>query len=152
MRDTRICRGRPMEVAGNNVFSLEGYPFVETTWLRTSAEKMMNCRLEEVTLQSECPNCTISSPLGDVPGSARGSFQHNLVTLVWDDTWKETKAYQIRIIERGTGVRYSGNNSTTFRVRDPLKQLDSYTVQKTYPSVHWPKSLPLSELWKGWTR
>jgi hypothetical protein len=135
----------------NNVL-LEGYPFVETTWLRTSAEKMMNCRLEEVTLQSECPNCTISSPLGDVPGSARGSFQHNLVTLVWDDTWKETKAYQIRIIERGTGVRYSGNNSTTFRVRDPLKQLDSYTVQKTYPSVHWPKSLPLSELWKGWTR
>ncbi|EFX85486.1 hypothetical protein DAPPUDRAFT_237978 [Daphnia pulex] len=100
MRDTRICRGRPMEVAGNNVFSLEGYPFVETTWLRTSAEKMMNCRLEEVTLQSECPNCTISSPLGDVPGSARGSFQHNLVTLVWDDTWKETKACQIRIIER----------------------------------------------------
>jgi hypothetical protein len=113
-----------MEVAGNNVFSLEGYPFVETTWLRTSAEKMMNCRLEEVTLQSECPNCTISSPLGDVPGSARGSFQHNLVTLVWDDTWKETKVCQIRIIERGTGVRYSENNSTTFRVRDPLKQLD----------------------------
>jgi hypothetical protein len=55
-----------MEVAGNNVFSLEGYPFVETTWLRTTVEKTTNCRLEEVTLQSECPNCTISSPLGDI--------------------------------------------------------------------------------------
>jgi hypothetical protein len=113
-----------MEVAGNNVFSLEGYPFVETTWLRTTVEKTTNCRLEEVTLQSECPNCTISSPLGDVPGAAAGSFHHNLVTLVWDDTWKETQPCQLRVVEQGNGVRFSETNSTSFRVRDPHKQLD----------------------------
>ncbi|KZS05528.1 Uncharacterized protein APZ42_031262 [Daphnia magna] len=54
-------------------------------------EKMTNCRLEEVTLQSEGPNCTISSPLGDIPGAINGSFKHNLVILVWDDSWKEVK-------------------------------------------------------------
>ena len=113
-----------MEVAGNNVFSLEGYPFVETTWLSTTVEKTSNCRLEEVTLQSECPNCTISSPLGDVPGAAAGSFHHNLVTLVWDDTWKETKPCQLRIVEQGKGVRFTEANATSFRVRDPHKQLD----------------------------
>jgi hypothetical protein len=31
MRDTRFCRGKPKEVADNNVFSLEGYPFVENS-------------------------------------------------------------------------------------------------------------------------
>lgn len=124
MRDTRACRSKPMEIAGNNVFSLEGYPFVETTWLRTTVEKTTNCRLEEVTLQSECPNCTISSPLGDIPGAAAGSFHHNLVTLVWDDTWKETQPCQLRIVEQGNGVRFSEDNSTSFRVRDPHKQLD----------------------------
>ncbi len=83
----------------------------------------IRCHHEEVTLQSECPNCILNSPLGNVPGSARGSFQHNLVTLVWDDTWKETKPYQLRVLERGTRVRYTENNFTTFAVRDPLKQL-----------------------------
>ncbi|KAK4027277.1 hypothetical protein OUZ56_016288 [Daphnia magna] len=75
MRDTRQCRGP-------NSFALEGHPFVETSWLRTATEKMTNCRLEEVTFQSKCPNCTISSPLGDIPGAINGSFKHNLMTLV----------------------------------------------------------------------
>ena len=124
MRDTRICRGRPMEVAGNNIFSLGDYPYVEATWLRTATETFMNCRLEEVTLQSECANCTISSPLGDIPGAAKGSFHHNLVTLVWEDTWKETLPCQARLVEAGEGQLYKGDNSTTLRVRDPNKQLD----------------------------
>ena len=124
MRDTRICRGRPMEVAGNNIFSLGDYPYVESTWLRTATETFMNCRLEEVTLQSECVNCTISSPLGDIPGAAKGSFHHNLVTLVWEDTWKETLPCQARLVEAGEGQLYKGDNSTTLRVRDPHKQLD----------------------------
>ncbi|EFX77924.1 hypothetical protein DAPPUDRAFT_105533 [Daphnia pulex] len=82
-------------------------------------------RLEEVTLQSECPNCILSSPFGNVPGWARGSFQHNLVTLVWDDTWKETKPCQLRVLERGTGVRYTENNFTT---------TSNYQVSKTEES------------------
>nr|CAH0100120.1 unnamed protein product [Daphnia galeata] len=124
MRDTRICRGRPMEVAGNNIFSLGDYPYVEATWLRTATETFMNCRLEEVTLQSECANCTISSPLGDIQGSAKGSFHHNLVTLVREDTWKETLTCQERLVEAGEGRLYKGDNSTTLRVRDPSKQLN----------------------------
>ncbi|KAI9550516.1 hypothetical protein GHT06_005392 [Daphnia sinensis] len=95
MRDSRQCRGKAMDITGPNSFSLEGHPFVETSWLRTATEKMTNCRLEEVTLQSECPNCTISSPLGDIPGAING-----------------------------LGVKYSTENDTTFRIRDPTKQLD----------------------------
>ncbi|KAK4006547.1 hypothetical protein OUZ56_011702 [Daphnia magna] len=69
MRDSRQCRGKAMDITGPNSFALDGHPFVETSWLRTATEKMTNCRLEEVTLQSECPNCAISSPLGDIPGA-----------------------------------------------------------------------------------
>ncbi|KAI9550572.1 hypothetical protein GHT06_004452 [Daphnia sinensis] len=106
MRDSRQCRGKAMDITGPNSFSLEGHPFVETSWLRTATEKMTNCRLEEVTLQSECPNCTISSPLGDIPGAINGSFQHNLVTLVWNDSWKEAKPCELRVIEKGLGVKF----------------------------------------------
>ncbi|XP_045025164.1 uncharacterized protein LOC123469883 [Daphnia magna] len=124
MRDTRQCRGKAMDITGPNSFALEGHPFVETSWLRTATEKMINCRLEEVTLQSECPNCTISSPLGDIPGAINDSFKHNLVTLIWDDSWKEAKPCELRVIEKGMGVKYSTENDTTFRIRDPIQQLD----------------------------
>ncbi|KZR99671.1 Uncharacterized protein APZ42_004370 [Daphnia magna] len=113
-----------MDITGPNSFALEGHPFVETSWLRTATEKMTNCRLEEVTLQSECPNCTISSPLGDIPGAINDSFKHDLVTLVWDDSWKEAKPCELRVIEKGMGVKYSTENDTTFRIRDPIQQLD----------------------------
>ncbi|KAK4030855.1 hypothetical protein OUZ56_024242 [Daphnia magna] len=124
MRDTRQCRGKAMYITGTNSFALEGHPFVETSWLRTATEKMTSCRIEEVTLQSECLNCTISSPLGDIPGAINGSFKHNLVTLVWDDSWKEAKPFELRVIEKRMGVNYSTENDTTFRIRDPIKQLE----------------------------
>ena len=85
---------------------------------------MTNCRREEVTLQSKCPNCTISSPLGDTLGTINGSFNHNLVTFVWDNSWKEAKPCELRVIEKGMGVKYPTENNTTFRIRDPIKQLD----------------------------
>ncbi|KAI9551256.1 hypothetical protein GHT06_005853 [Daphnia sinensis] len=100
MRDSRQCRGKAMDIIGPETFALEGYPFVETSWLQTTTEKMTNCRLEEVTLQTECPNCTISSPLGDIPGAISGSFKHNLVTLVWEDSWKESKPCELRLVEK----------------------------------------------------
>lgn len=124
MRDTRACRSKPMEVAGINVFLLEGYPFVETSLLQKNVEKSTNCRLEEVTLQTERPNCTISSLIGDIPGAPSGSLHHNLVKLVWENTWKETKPCQFRLVEQGLRVRFNDSNSTSFRVRDPRKQLD----------------------------
>ncbi|KAK4003856.1 hypothetical protein OUZ56_005607 [Daphnia magna] len=113
-RLTTMSRKGDGYITGPNSFALEGHPFVETSWLRTATEKMTNCRLEEVTLQSECPNCTISSPLGDLPGAINGSFKQNLVTLVWDDSWKEAKPCELRVIEKGIGVKYSTENDTTF--------------------------------------
>ncbi|KZS05056.1 Uncharacterized protein APZ42_031858 [Daphnia magna] len=105
MRDSRQCRGKAKDITGPNSFALEGHPFMETSWLRTATEKMTNCRLEEVTLQSECPNSTITSPLDDIPGAINGSFKHNLVTLIWDDSWKEAKPCELRVIEKGMGVK-----------------------------------------------
>jgi hypothetical protein len=46
------------------------------------------------------------------------------VTLVWEDTWKETLPCQARLVEAGEGRLYKGDNSTPLRVRDPSKQLD----------------------------
>ncbi|KAK4003828.1 hypothetical protein OUZ56_005580 [Daphnia magna] len=72
---------------------------------------MTNCRLEEITLQTECPNCTMSS-LGDIPGSHSGSFKHNL-----EDTWKEYKPCELRIIEKGFGVKYSTDHPDPLHLR-----------------------------------
>ncbi|KAK4021653.1 hypothetical protein OUZ56_003563 [Daphnia magna] len=38
MRDSRQCRGKAMDIIG--------YPFVETTWLQTTTEKMNSCRFD----------------------------------------------------------------------------------------------------------
>ena len=46
------------------------------------------------------------------------------MTLVWDDTWKETQPCQLRIVEQGYWVQFTEANATSFRVRDPHKQFD----------------------------
>ncbi|KAK4024360.1 hypothetical protein OUZ56_009782 [Daphnia magna] len=127
MRDSRQCRGKAKDITGPNSFALEGHPFMETSWLRTATEKMTNCRLEEVTLQSECPNSTITSPLDDIPGAINGSFKHNLVTLIWDDSWKEAKPCELRVIEKGMGVNSvcGGGNLTTYH---PVLGMDRVVV------------------------
>ncbi|KAK4006883.1 hypothetical protein OUZ56_012038 [Daphnia magna] len=127
MRDSRQCRGKAIDITGPNSFALEGHLFVETSWLRTATEKMTNCRLEEVTLQSECPNCTISSPLGDIPGAINGSFKHNLKTLVWDYSWKEAKLCALRVIEKGMDVNFvcGGGNLTAYH---PVLGMDRVVI------------------------
>ena len=72
MRDVRQCRGQNMDALGLNKWSLEGIPDTQGSWLRTVTGSMINCHLEEVALESECDNCTISSPIGDIPGSKNG--------------------------------------------------------------------------------
>ncbi|KAK4007568.1 hypothetical protein OUZ56_012726 [Daphnia magna] len=65
-----------------------------------------------------------------MPGLHSGSFKPNLVTLVWEDSWKESKPCELRIIEKGLGVKYTTNNDTIFHLWDPAKQLDYIYVMK----------------------
>ncbi|KZS05462.1 Uncharacterized protein APZ42_031347 [Daphnia magna] len=74
---------QPMNSLGSNKWSLEGSPHVQGSWLQFSTDYLINCRLEEMVLETECSDYVISSPIGDIPASANGSFVHNLVTTVW---------------------------------------------------------------------
>ncbi|KZR96389.1 Uncharacterized protein APZ42_009295, partial [Daphnia magna] len=69
------------------------------SWLQVTADQLINCRLEEVTSETECANCTISSPIGDIPGGINGSVSHNLVTIVWKESLREVQQCKLRLVE-----------------------------------------------------
>lgn len=124
MRDTRQCSGKTMDVLGQNKWALESPPHIQGSWLRTTTASLVNCHLEEVSLEAECGNCTISSPIGDIPGGTNGSITHNLVTLVWEDSWKEKTKCQTHSLQTSAGLLYHTSNATTKRIRDTKRQVD----------------------------
>ncbi|XP_045023839.1 uncharacterized protein LOC123468628 [Daphnia magna] len=124
LRDSRLCDRQPMNTLGSNKWSLEGSPHVQGSWLQTSTDYLINCRLEEVVLETECSDCVISSPIGDIPASANGSFVHNLVTIVWDNSLKESQKCQAKQVEEGLAMLYETTDPKIFRIRDSNKQLD----------------------------
>ncbi|KAI9560499.1 hypothetical protein GHT06_011432 [Daphnia sinensis] len=82
------------------------------------------CEKEEVTLETECANCTINSPISDIPGGINGSVSHNLVTIVWKESLREIQQCKLRLVETGIAQRYLTNNSEIERIRDIEQQLD----------------------------
>lgn len=124
MRDSRLCNGAPMDNLGSNKWALEKSAHVQGSWLRTNTDSIVNCRLEEVILETECADCTISSPLGDIPGSANGSLSHNLVTIVWDNSLREVGKCKARLVEEGLGLLYNTTTPDVLRLRDSRKQMD----------------------------
>ncbi|KAK4013850.1 hypothetical protein OUZ56_033884 [Daphnia magna] len=88
-----------MDYLGNNKWSFERIPKVQSTWLQVTADQLINCPLEEVTLETECANCTISLPIGDIPGGINGSVSHNLVTIVWKESLREVQQCKLRLVE-----------------------------------------------------
>lgn len=113
-----------MDALGQNKWSLENYPHVQGSWLATKESVNVNCRIEEVALESECPTCQIDSPLGTLPGGLNGSTSHNLVTLVWEDSWKESKSCQLKVVSSGEGFLYLTSESDVKRLQDRHSQTD----------------------------
>ncbi|XP_045024045.1 LOW QUALITY PROTEIN: uncharacterized protein LOC116933309, partial [Daphnia magna] len=134
MRDSRMCHGKSMDYLGNNKWSFERIPNVQGSRLQVTGDQLINCRLEEVTLETECANCTISSPIGDIPGGINGSVSHNLVTIVWKESLREVQQCKLRLVETGIAQRYLTNNSEIERIRDVEQQLDFVynTTNKEY--------------------
>ncbi|KZS02345.1 Uncharacterized protein APZ42_000653 [Daphnia magna] len=124
LRDSRLCDRQPMNSLGSKKWSLEGSLHVQGSWLQTSTDYLINCRLEEVVLETECSDCVISSPIGDIPASANGSIVDNLVTIVWDNSLKESQKCQAKQVEEGLAMLYETTDPKIFRIRDSNKQLD----------------------------
>ncbi|KZS02009.1 Uncharacterized protein APZ42_001120 [Daphnia magna] len=87
MCDSRLCHGKSMDYLGKNKWSFERIPNVQ-----------------EVTLETEGVNCTISSPIGDIPGGINGSVSHNLVTIVWKESLREVQQCKLRLVETVIGM------------------------------------------------
>ncbi|KAK4045722.1 hypothetical protein OUZ56_033604 [Daphnia magna] len=124
-----------MDYLGNNKWSFERIPNVQGSWLHVTADQLINCRLEEVTLETECANCTISSPIGDRPGGINGSVSHNLVTIVWKASLREVQQCKLRLVETGIAQRYLTNNSEIERIRGVEQQQFDFgynTTNKKY--------------------
>ena len=124
MRDSRMCNGRPMDALAQNKWSLEEYPHVQGSWLATNEATSVNCKVEEVALESECLACPINSPIGTIPGGVNGSISHNLVTLIWEESWKESKDCQLKLVSSGDGLLYSTNEVEIKRLQDKNTQTD----------------------------
>ncbi|KAK4012419.1 hypothetical protein OUZ56_021518 [Daphnia magna] len=135
MRDSRLCHGKSMDYLGNNKWSFERIPNVQSSWPQVTADQLIKCRLEEVTLETECANCTISSPIGDIPGGINGSVSHNLGTIVWKESLREAQQCILMLVETCIAQRYLTNKSEIERIRDVEQQLDF-----VYNTTNHPKS------------
>lgn len=124
MRDSRLCNTETMDYLGDNKWSLERVPNVQGRWLLVTGDQLVNCRLEEVTLETECSNCTISSPIGDIPSGTNGSISHNLVTVIWKESLREIKECKLRLVEQGIALRFMTDKTGVERIRDVEQQLD----------------------------
>jgi len=94
-----------MDNLGSNKLSLEKSTHVQGSllWLRIT-DSIINCRLEEVILETECADCTISSPLGDITESANVS--RSLMKIVWDNSLRELGKCKARLVEEGAIIQY----------------------------------------------
>ncbi|KAK4017448.1 hypothetical protein OUZ56_032759 [Daphnia magna] len=115
MRDSGLCHGKSMDYLGNN----------KVAGLKS---QLINCRLEEATLETECANCTISSPIGDIPGGINGSVSHNLVTIVLKESLREVPQCKLRLVETGQSYKH------VIGMEKAILRLHSLTDTNVHPS------------------
>ncbi|KZS05298.1 Uncharacterized protein APZ42_031560 [Daphnia magna] len=99
-----------------------------SSWLQVTADQLINFRLAEVTLETECANCTISSSIGDIPGGINGSVSHNLVTIVWKESLREVQKCELRLMETG----HSLINTLPYEI-DKLLAISLHPVLTPHP-------------------
>ncbi|KZS06386.1 Uncharacterized protein APZ42_030176 [Daphnia magna] len=111
--------------------------------------QLINCRLEDVTLETVFANCTISSPIGDIPGGINESVSHNLVTIVWKESLIKIQQCKLRLVETGIAQRYLTKNSEIEKIRDVQQQLDFVynTTSQKYCNLSQTNAEAVKFLW-----
>ena len=132
--DSKTCCGKPMDYVGDNKWEYTDYPVVYGYWLLTVHRSGCNCHFEVVTLSSTCPTCPIESPIGTIPGGLNGSISHNLITILWEESWREYKECKVRSVALGEGFLYDTTDPMVKRVQDRHNQTD-YLVNVTLENV-----------------
>lgn len=122
MVQTGKCGDKALKKIGR-VWSYHAEPQGDGAWYSTNTYKVLNCELEELTLEQECETCPVTSVVGEIGADRKlGYAVHAHRTFVWSDVTKSKRPCDMVRFPRRNGKIF--NDTGTIRLRDTEHQMD----------------------------
>ena len=128
----------------NGVYSFEGNPFGEGSWMKINKYRLPNCISMEFQVTKECRDCPVMSPFGKIAdNSSLGFAVHGHTTYIWTDfpeiDDKEDQFCGFVPVHQGKAKIILPGSNRNGKVIDETRQLEFFIK----PMTHMCSQLPM---------